>query len=147
MPFLDAPVPRHLRPHAVTLDVGTILAGVLAILAGVALAHAPAANVALFQQVNELGPRAPVLWSCLSVAGLGLAACIYLTAFAQREPARVAQFAWILVVGGTVASLIKHRLRAPRPLLALGDGHLNVIGDALRIQSMPSGHSAMAFAM
>jgi undecaprenyl-diphosphatase len=147
MPSLDAPVPRDLHRRAVTMDAGTLVAGLLAILAGVALAHAPEANLALFRQVNDLGPAAPVLWSCLSVAGLGLAACIYLTAFAQREPARVAQFLWILVVGGTVASLVKHRLRSPRPLLALGDGHLHVIGDALRIQSMPSGHSAMAFAM
>jgi len=147
MPSLDAPAQRAPRPHVVTLDAWTILAGVLAIAAGLGLRHDAALDETLFHAVNDLGPAAPALWSCLSVAGLGLSAWIYLTAFAERRPERAAQFFWILVVGGLVASFIKHRLRSPRPLLALGEGQVHVIGEALRIQSMPSGHSAMAFAM
>ncbi len=147
MPSLDAPALRAPRPQAVTFDIATIVAGLLAIVAGLVAWRQPALNEALFHAVNDLGPAAPATWSCLSVAGLGLAAWILLTAFAQREPERVAQFFWVLVVGGLVASFIKHRVRSPRPLLALGDAHVNVVGEALRIQSMPSGHSAMAFAM
>jgi undecaprenyl-diphosphatase len=147
MPSLDAPARRAPRPQAVTLDAWTILAGVVAIVAGLAIARDAALDETLFHAVNDLGPAAPAAWSCLSVAGLGLAAWIYVTAFAPSQPARVAQFFWILVVGGLVASFIKHRLRSPRPLLVLGDAHVHVIGDALRIQSMPSGHSAMAFAL
>ncbi|HEY9027769.1 MAG TPA: hypothetical protein VIP05_25980, partial [Burkholderiaceae bacterium] len=124
MPSLDAPAQRAPRPHVVTLDAWTILAGVLAIAAGLGLRHDAALDKTLFHAVNDLGPAAPALWSCLSVAGLGLSAWIYLTAFAERRPERAAQFFWILVVGGLVASFIKHRLRSPRPLLALGEGQV-----------------------
>ena len=81
------------------------------------------------------------------MAGLALAAFIYLTAFAEDVPERVAQLLWGIVLGGLTASWIKHHLPSPRPYLALGAGHLAVVGVALSVGSMPSGHSAMAFAM
>lgn len=147
MPSPDAPVPSAPRPQAVTLDVRTILAGIVAVAAGIAVRRDPALNEALFHLVNDLGPAAPTAWSCLSVAGLALSAWIYLTAFAEQRPERVAQLLWIIVGGGLTASFIKHHLPSPRPFLALGEGHLAVIGDALSAGSMPSGHSAMAAAM
>ncbi|MET0384202.1 MAG: phosphatase PAP2 family protein [Burkholderiaceae bacterium] len=132
---------------AVAWDFGMLGAGVLAIAAGLAL-HADAAlDESLFHVINGLGPLAPATWSALSVAGLALSAWIYLTAFAEDAPERVAQLLWGIALGGLTAGWIKHHLPSPRPFLALGAERLNVVGTPLTAGSMPSGHSAMAFAM
>ena len=133
--------------QAATMDWATLAAGLLALAVGLLLRSNTAANESLFHAVNDLGPAAPALWSALSVAGLALAAWIYLTAFAHEVPERVAQLLWVVVVGGLTASFIKHHLPSPRPVLALGGDRMHVIGVALSAGSMPSGHSAMAFAM
>jgi membrane-associated phospholipid phosphatase len=124
-----------------------LAAGLLAIVAGLALRANAALDETLFHAVNGLGPAAPATWSALSVAGLALSAWIYLTAFAEDVPERAAQLLWGIVLGGLTASWIKHHLPSPRPYLALGAAHLNVVGAPLSAGSMPSGHSAMAFAM
>jgi membrane-associated phospholipid phosphatase len=154
MPLADASVqdsrsqvPSDARPAPALRRHAALVVGALLAAAGVVLWRSPAANEALFHAVNDLGPSAPAAWSSLSVAGLGLAAWIYLTAFAQDRPARVAQLLWILVVGGIVIHFVKHGFASPRPLLTLGAAGVNVVGEELRTQSMPSGHSAMAFAM
>ena len=134
-------------PLAVTWDFRVLGAGLVAVAAGLALHGRPALNESLFHAVNGLGAAAPALWSALSVAGLALSAWIYLTAFAQDVPERAAQLLWGIVLGGLTASWIKHHLPSPRPFLALGADHLAVIGTPLSAGSMPSGHSAMAFAM
>jgi undecaprenyl-diphosphatase len=154
MPSADAPVrntpsrhPSEPSPPAASRPWWPLLAGAVLIAAGLALWRDAALNESLFHAVNDLGAAAPAAWSCLSVAGLGLAAWIYLTAFAEQRPRRVARLLWIIVVGGIVIHFIKHGFGTPRPLLALGEARVNVIGEALRTQSMPSGHSAMAGAM
>jgi len=139
--------PSSLGSAAAAFVWWPLVAGVLLIAAGLAVFHDPALNEAGFHAVNGLGPAAPALWSALSVAGLALSAWIYLAAFAQARPERVARLLWICVVGGIVINQVKHRLASPRPLLALGPDRVHVIGEGLRIGSMPSGHSAMAFAV
>ena len=147
MPTPSANSPPLPSPEAVTWDWRMLAAGALAAAAGLALHHDAALDESLFHVVNGLGPAAPALWSALSVVGLALAAWIYLTAFAEQVPERAAQLLWGIVLGGLTASWIKHHLPSPRPFLALGAEHLNVIGTPLSAGSMPSGHSAMAFAM
>ncbi len=129
------------------MDWRPLVAGALAIVIGFLLRSNPALNERLFHAVNDLGPDAAAAWSCLSVAGLALSAWIYLTAFAEDNAERVAQLLWGIVLGGLTASWIKHHLPSPRPFLALGADHVNVVGVPLSAGSMPSGHSAMAFAM
>ena len=147
MPAVSPTPPPPPSSQAVTWDLRVLVAGLAAIAAGLALHANRALDESLFHAVNRLGPAAPALWSALSVAGLALSAWIYLTAFAQDVPERVAQLLWGIVLGGLTASWIKHHLPSPRPFLALGAAHLNVIGTPLSAGSMPSGHSAMAFAM
>ena len=129
------------------MDFRALVAGLAAIAIGLLLRSNPATNEAWFHAVNGLGSYAPAFWSSLSVAGLALSAWIYLTAFAEDVPERAAQLLWVVVVGGLTASFIKHHVPSPRPYLALGADHMSVIGTALSAGSMPSGHSAMAFAM
>ena len=147
MSLLDAPLARARGRRGVALDVRTLAAGLVLAFLGILLWRDTPLDIVLFHAVNDLGPAAPVAWSCLTVAGLGLSAWIYGTAFAQHRPERVAQLLWILVVGGLVAHWIKHAAQTPRPLAALGDTSVQLIGEALRTQSMPSGHSAMAGAL
>ena len=129
------------------MDWRVLAIGAIAVAAGLALHASAALNESLFHAVNAFGPSAPATWSMLSVAGLALSAWIYLTAFADDVPERAAQLLWGIVLGGLTASWIKHHLPSPRPYLALGAGHLDVVGAPLSAGSMPSGHSAMAFAM
>jgi undecaprenyl-diphosphatase len=154
MPFHDNSVRQGASPgpagaHGATLAslAWPLAAGLLLIVAGLVAYRDAALDQALFLPVNALGPSAPRLWSCLSVAGLGLSTWIFLTAFAQARPGRVAELLWIIVVGGIVIHFLKHGFAAPRPLVALGADVVNVIGEPLRTQSMPSGHSAMAGAI
>jgi membrane-associated phospholipid phosphatase len=154
MPSADASVrntpsrhPSDPSPPLASRAWWPLLAGAVLIAAGLALWRSAPLNESLFHAVNDLGAAAPAAWSCLSVAGLGLAAWIYLTAFAEHRPGRVARLLWIIVAGGIVIHFIKHGFATPRPLLALGEARVNVIGEALRTQSMPSGHSAMAGAL
>ena len=147
MPAASATPPQLPSPQAVTWDWRVLGAGALAIVAGLALHRDAALNESWFHAVNAFGPAAPAAWSALSVAGLALSAWIYLTAGAVDVPERVAQLLWGIVLGGLAASWIKHHLPSPRPWLALGADHLNVVGTPLSAGSMPSGHSAMAFAM
>jgi membrane-associated phospholipid phosphatase len=147
MPADSANPPPLPSAQAVTWDFRLLATGVGAVVAG-GLLHANAAlNESWFHAVNAWGPAAPAAWSALSVAGLALAAWIYLTACADDVPERVAQLLWGIVLGGLTASWIKHHLPSPRPFLALGADHLTVVGTPLSAGSMPSGHSAMAFAM
>ncbi len=129
------------------MDWRLLVIGAIAAAAGLALRADAALDQSLFDAVNAFGPSAPATWSMLSVAGLALSAWIYLTAFSQDVPERAAQLLWGIVLGGLTASWIKHHLPSPRPYLALGAEHLNVVGAPLSAGSMPSGHSAMAFAM
>jgi membrane-associated phospholipid phosphatase len=147
MPDVSPTTPPPPSSQAVTWDLRVLVAGVIATAAGWWLHSNAALNEAAFHAVNRFGPDAPATWSALSVAGLALSAWIYLTAFADEVPERVAQLLWGIVLGGLTASWIKHHLPSPRPFLALGADHLNVIGTPLSAGSMPSGHSAMAFAM
>ena len=147
MPAASPTSPPSPSSPATTMDFRLLAAGVAAILAGLWLHSNAAANERLFHVVNRWGDAGPALWSALSVAGLALSAWIYLTAFAEDVPERAAQLLWGIVLGGLTASWIKHHLPSPRPYLALGADHLTVIGTPLSAGSMPSGHSAMAFAM
>ena len=147
MPAASPATPPPPSAQAVTWDFRMIAAGLIAIGAGLVLRANAALDESLFHAVNGLGPAAPALWSALSVAGLALSAWIYLSAFSEDVPERVAQLLWGIVLGGLTASWIKHHLPSPRPFLALGAENLNVIGTPLSAGSMPSGHSAMAFAM
>jgi membrane-associated phospholipid phosphatase len=154
MPLPDASVrnppsrdPSVLSSPATPFGWWPLAAGVCLIAAGLAVWHDGPLNEAAFHAVNALGASAPGMWSALTVAGLASSVFIYLAAFAQARPERVARLLWVIVVGGIVINQVKHRLPSPRPLLALGPEHVNVIGEGLRVGSMPSGHSAMAFAM
>jgi undecaprenyl-diphosphatase len=86
-----------------------------------------------------------------SGAGMLLGAAIGLWFFDRQNFKD--HFVWIvlaLLVGGTIIQAIKYGISRPRPLsefallLQTGEVHINVIGQALRSRSFPSGHAQAA---
>lgn len=140
MPLNDASAPRAGRPAPLVL-------GALLCLAGAALWVARPLNEALFLALDALGPRAPAIWSALTVAGLGSVAWIIVCAARPDETRTAARLLWGLVVGGLVVHGLKHLLDTPRPLGLLGPDVVHVTGEMLKAGSMPSGHSATAAAL
>lgn len=89
---------------------------------------------------------AAVAWSCLTVLGLGLSACLLLLSASVARPQRLAAFVFCLLIAGSVTHLFKRALDAPRPAVVIDSASLQVIGMPLHYHSMPSGHSTTAFA-
>ncbi|MGY0194011.1 phosphatase PAP2 family protein [Leptothrix sp. BB-4] len=111
-------------------------------------------HLQLFHAVNALGNAAPVLWSMLSVFGLGLCAWIVFALSVppavdrQTAPTAMRRLAALLVcfpVGGALTHGLKQLLQAARPAAALGVDQMVVIGTPLLSKAMPSGHAVTAF--
>lgn len=96
-------------------------------------------------------PAAELLWSALSVTGLGLSAFLLVTTLCSttHDPARLQPLAallWGFVVGGLLTHGLKRLLAMPRPPAVLAPEQFHLIGEALQRGSMPSGHAITAFA-
>lgn len=91
----------------------------------------------------------PQSWSFLTWSALGICSALLLTALSAREPRRVAALVMALILGGLLVHVLKRSLQVERPLAVFGPDHplFHVIGDRLHKGSMPSGHSATAFAI
>lgn len=91
-------------------------------------------------------PVVAATWSGITVMGLGLSMFLVFGATARRQPGWMAAYLFCLLIGGLLVHVIKHTIDEPRPAAVLSAEQLHVIGDVLRARSMPSGHSACAFA-
>jgi membrane-associated phospholipid phosphatase len=104
-------------------------------------------DVDLFLAVNGWRAMPDGVWHLLSVAGLGVTALLVLTLGPRFRPAVVAALLWLFVVGGGLVQLVKHLFPSPRPAGMLDAAVLHLIGDRLRLGSMPSGHAMTAAAV
>lgn len=91
----------------------------------------------------------PVPWAFLTWSGLGICGFVLLTSLSAEEPRRVAALIIALLVGGIVVHTMKRTLHVDRPATYFGPDHpvFQVIGKVLKKGSMPSGHSATAWAV
>jgi membrane-associated phospholipid phosphatase len=91
----------------------------------------------------------PVPWAFLTWSGLGICGFVLLTSLSAEEPRRVAALVVALLVGGIVVHAMKRTLHVDRPATYFGPDHpvFHVIGKVLKKGSMPSGHSATAWAV
>jgi membrane-associated phospholipid phosphatase len=147
----DASVPSEAADRAalrasMARRAAPVLAGAALCSAGAALVHT-SLDETLFRAINAWGPLAPALWSAFTVAGLASAAWIVVAEARPAESRTAARLLWLIVVGGVIVHLLKHAVGLVRPLGALGDAVVHVVGSALRTGSMPSGHSATAAAL
>ncbi len=106
-----------------------------------------ALNRQLFLLVN--GISIPVLdWLMLSLTHLGngmVAAMLVLLLSPFRREVTI-RAAVAMLVAGLLTSLVKEIVPMPRPASVLGDA-VRILGPTLRSQSLPSGHTATAFAL
>jgi undecaprenyl-diphosphatase len=147
----DATVPPEAaasatRAGATARRAAPVLAGAALCGLGAALART-SLDETLFRAINAWGPRAPALWSGLTLAGLAGVAWIIAAEARPAESRTAARLAWLFVVGGACILLLKHLFAFARPLAVLGEPAVHVVGTALRAGSMPSGHSAAAAAL
>jgi undecaprenyl-diphosphatase len=125
-----------------------IVLGVCTLLAAAALRlHAGDIDRMMFDGINALGPEAPWLWSQLSVAGLGVSALLAVSCAGSAAARSMAAMLLLLVGGGLLVHAIKSALMLDRPFAVLPADLIQVVGQPLRQRSMPSGHSALAFAL
>ena len=91
----------------------------------------------------------PVPWAFLTWSGLGICGFVLLTSLSAEEPRRVAALLLALLIGGIVVHAMKRTLHVDRPATYFGPDHpvFQVIGKVLKKGSMPSGHSATAWAV
>ena len=91
----------------------------------------------------------PVPWAFLTWSGLGICGFVLLTSLSADEPRRVAALILALLIGGVIVHVMKRTLHVDRPATYFGPDHpvFQVIGKVLKKGSMPSGHSATAWAV
>lgn len=91
----------------------------------------------------------PVPWAFLTWSGLGICGFVLLTCLSAEEPRRVAALVLALLIGGVIVHAMKRTLHVDRPATYFGPDHpvFQVIGKVLKKGSMPSGHSATAWAV
>jgi len=90
----------------------------------------------------------PAFWSLLSWSALGVTCLMIASWFSLQDPRRLICLLWCILIGGALVHLIKHLVDVPRPLLWFELQHLDFqpIGERLHRRSMPSGHTACAWA-
>jgi hypothetical protein len=81
------------------------------------------------------------------VIGLGSSAFALVGAAGPRAAREMAGLVGLVLLGTLVTQGLKFGLQAPRPLAVLGPGLVEVVGEALRSRSMPSGHAFTAFSV
>jgi undecaprenyl-diphosphatase len=110
-------------------------------------------DAALFELLNGHGPRAlDGFWLTVTTLGEGHYAtliALLLVFLAQRRARASVAVALVLSSSGVglVVEAIKHEVDRPRPLAALGESRVHVVGEELRKRSFPSGHTACAAAL
>jgi membrane-associated phospholipid phosphatase len=121
----------------------------LLVVAGV-LVHFAGLDPVWMLRVHAQPPSAfsTVFWSCLTIAGLGWCAVIFVLAADRGEGRLTALLLATFIVGGLLTHVTKWLLAVPRPAGTALFPQLHVIGEPFRgAVSMPSGHSLAAAAM
>lgn len=138
---LPSPPGAPWRAHPLRLALGAALMTSGFWLSGLAMDRAW--SLALQQALGNW----PVAWGLLTWSALGACALLLVASLSAEEPRRVAALLVAMVLGGLVVHAIKRTLQVERPLAVFGPDHpvFRVIGEQLRMGSMPSGHTTTAF--
>lgn len=104
-------------------------------------------NMPVFLFFNQpASPAVAALWAHWTVLGDALLLMVLTLVFVGRRPDVV----WAVWVAAIVTTLAVHGLKlwlaVPRPPALLDPAHLQVVGQVLRGESFPSGHTTAAFA-
>jgi len=102
----------------------------------------------LLRAANQMGQPAAVVWSMLTVFGLGQSIFLVFTAVAHGSGPvsryALASLLWCYPLGGLLTQGLKRVFDVARPAAVLAPDQLQIIGERLTHGSMPSGHSITA---
>jgi membrane-associated phospholipid phosphatase len=125
---------------------GLCAAGALLVLAGIVV-HFAGLDPVWMLRVHAAAPSAlsSVVWSCLTIAGLGWCAVIFVLAVDRGAGRLTALLLPVFIAGGLLTHVTKWLLAVPRPAGTALFPQLHIIGEPFRgAVSMPSGHSLAA---
>lgn len=88
-----------------------------------------------------------VAWSWVTLCGTGVVAFALLAPTLAWQPRRYAAGLAAAALAGAYSNGVKHLFALPRPASVIESGHLHVIGETLKANTFPSGHSVTAFAL
>jgi len=142
-PHLPFDAPGHRR------GAGSFAAVVALLLIGCGMAlKGTAWDVQWIQEANQMGQPAAMLWSMITVFGLGQSIFIVFTAVAHGQGPvsryALASLLWCYPLGGLITQGLKRLFDVARPAAVLAPEQLQIIGERLVHGSMPSGHSITA---
>jgi len=104
-------------------------------------------NQPVFLGMNAAAQSVPeAVWSAVTILGTGACAYALLAPTLVRMPRLMAAALFTGLFAGIFTHAIKPILKMPRPAGVLAPDQIHVIGEVLRSNSFPSGHSVTAFA-
>jgi membrane-associated phospholipid phosphatase len=132
-----------LRP-AVAMSLSSV-AIVLFVVAGCFMQGGNIEGFTAVQAVTRAWPDG--LWSWITVCGTGVVAFALLAPTLTRQPRWFAAAIVVAPLAGLFSNGFKRFFALPRPAAVIDPEHLHVIGQTLRHNAFPSGHSVTAFAL
>lgn len=105
-------------------------------------------DIALFRTLNAACGFAPAeVWMLLSLLGTGWMVFALVLPSIIWSPRIFYAVVFTTPIAGLISRITKVLLAAPRPPAVLEPGSFILLGDALKSNSMPSGHTITAFAV
>lgn len=103
-------------------------------------------SIELFRSINAASAAVPApIWMTLSLLGTGWAAFALVTPFSILAPRIFYAVVIAAPLAGFCSRVMKALADAPRPPAVLEPGSFVLLGQALKANSMPSGHTITAF--
>lgn len=110
--------------------------------------HAGTANQQVFVAVQGVTRALPDgFWSWVTLCGTGVVAFALVSPTLAWQPRWYAAGLAAAVLAGAYSNGVKRLFALPRPASVLDPGHLHVIGETLKANAFPSGHSVTAFTL
>lgn len=125
----------------------SVVAFVLAVLATTFM-QGGTLNLEAFVAVQHVTVALPdTAWSMITICGTGVIAFALLSPTLAWQPRWYAAGIAAAGLAGLYSNGAKHLFGLPRPASVIDAGHLHVIGETLRANTFPSGHSVTAFTL
>ena len=142
---IEAAASAHIQPIAIAplLTVASLLAALSAL-----LLYSGSINLDAFVATQTFTRHLPdTFWAMATVCGSGLGAFALLSLALRRHPFWVAAALAAAPIAGAYSNIIKRVIALPRPAAVLAPDQIHIVGETLRSNSFPSGHSVTAFAL
>lgn len=144
----DVRLPGAIAPIAPVALLPLSVVAVVLMLLAVVFMRGGALNLEAFVAVQQVTGTLPdTAWSMITICGTGVVAFALLSPTLAWHPRWYAAGLAAAGIAGLYSNGAKRFFALPRPASVLEAGHLHVIGETLRANTFPSGHSVTAFTL